>query len=284
MCSAIDGIMSLLKDNGKYYDRTKHPVIRRQLNGFIKKRPCEERPKRPFMDVFLLITFKYIIDYKTYIGLVIGSGFCLGYWHGLRPGEYATHSKSKEYHIIRIKNQHFGPVDAHKQFENVITLHGSKTNRVHKKLEIISCSCTCKKFPSLPCSFHWFKLMLIKRERLFGKPKPNDPLLLMDNHKPMTCEQMNNTIKTTIVWINKKYNLNLNYIWYAQHGLRVAGCTDKMRQGWTESQIKKWGRWSSDIWHKTYWTLDLRDYCSITKKPLDTCFTEKYVCPKYNDY
>ena len=41
---------------------------------------------------------------------------------------------------------------------------------------------------------------------------------------------------------------------------------------------------TSDVWHSTYWTLDLRDYCSLTKKPLDTCFTEKYNCPTYSKY
>ena len=284
MCSNIDGIMSFLKDNGKYYDRQQHPVIRRQLNGFIKKRPSEKRPKRPFMDVFMLICFKHIINKKSYLGWVVGAAICLGYWHGLRPGEYSTHSKTKPHHILRCKHQQFGPINAKKQFENIITLDGSKTNRIHNKKEIISCSCTCKKFPSLPCSYHWFKNFMHERKKKFGKPKSNDPLLIMPDGKPITCEQVNNCSKTTVHWINKKYKLNLNLKYYAQHGLRVAGCTDKMRQGWTEAQVKKWGRWASDIWHKTYWTLDLRDYCGITKKALDTCFVDKYKCPKYNKY
>ena len=78
--------------------------------------------------------------------------------------------------------------------------------------------------------------------------------------------------------------MKLDISLYGLHGLRVGSCTDKMRQGWTESQVKKWGRWSSDIWHTTYWTLDTRDYCSITKQPLDNCFTKKYKCPSYNKY
>ena len=284
MCSTIDGIMSFIKDNSHFFDRTKNPIIRRQLNGFIKDRPSEKRPKRPFMDIFLLICFKHIIKTNCYLGWLIGAAICLGYWHGLRPGEYTVHSKTEPHHILRCKNQQFGPVNSKKPFENIIILNGSKTNRIYKKDEIIACSCTCKKFPSLPCSFHWFQKFLKKRKQKFGKPKPNDPLLLLPNGKPLKCEQVNSVLKTTVAFINKKYGLKLKVKYYAQHGLRVAACTDKMRQGWSENKVKKWGRWSSDIWHKTYWTLDLRDYCSISKKPLDTCFSEKYVCPSYYDY
>ena len=266
MCSTITGIMSYIKDNGKYFDRSKHPVIRRQLDGFLKKRPPKKRPKRPIMDVFVLICFKHIINTKKYIGWVVGAAICLGYWHGMRPGEYTKHSGTLSYHILRVKNQYFGPIGSKHHTENVIILFdGSKTNRVHKHTEILACSCTCKSHPSLPCSLHWFKGFLKARYKQFGDPDKNDPLFLLPGKKILKYEHAANCIKTTIEYINDKYGLNLNIDLYALHGLRVGACTDKMRQGWSESQVKKWGRWSSDIWDTTYWTLDTRDYCAITK-------------------
>ena len=282
MASTITGIMSYVKDYGFYFDRKQHPVIRRMLNGYIKNRPSEKRVKKPWMDIHMHLAFKYIINMCTYLGLVVGAGFCLGYWHGMRPGEYSISSHSEESDILRVSSHSFLPKTNPIKTDNIIILKRSKTNKVECKEEILAVSCTCNQFPTLPCATHWFELMFKKRLELFGSIKKTEPLLMLEDGKPLKASQVNNTMKTTIIYINSRLGLNLTTSGYAGHSMRVGGCTDKMRQKWTETQVKKWGRWSSDIWHKTYWSLDLRDFCQITKSRIDTVFVDNYKLPNLN--
>lgn len=280
MCSTIDGICSYLKDNAQFFNRTAHPSIRRALNGFIKNRPSEKRPKKPFMDAHLHFASKYLLNNKkSYNAALLTAALCLGYWHGMRPGEYTIHSRTKPGDILTMKNQYFGPQHSNIDLENIIILHGSKTNRIYKKEEILPCSCSCRTHFTLPCSMHAFKHYFKLRKETFNKILKHEPLLMTENKKALTSEKLNNFIKNVIILMNEKLNLKLTTNGYAAHSLRVGSCTDKMRQGWTENFVKKWGRWSSDIWHKTYWTLDLRDFCAITKVPLDTVFTQEYKIP-----
>lgn len=233
------------------------------------------------MDVHFQVLAKYIISNKTYLGLVIGCAFCLGYWHGMRPGEYSIHPHSSTF--LKIKNQYFGPKNRNPPKENIIHLFDdtvSKTNKIKRNDEFLAVSCTCKKFSILPCSTHWFISMFLKRKELYnGVDNKEAPLLMLPNGKPIKAEHITNMMHATITFLNKTLGLNMSTEGYAGHSLRIGSCTDKMCQGWTPAQVKKWGRCASDIWHSIYQSMNLSDFGSITGKTLDSVFVEEYEPP-----
>ncbi len=268
----LTSVASVLKDKGETFNRKDFPTIRRHLDGYRFHRPPAKRKKLPICNILINYFFQFCIDFRKYNDVINGIGCLLGHDLGLRPGEY-TFKQTSPQKLLRLQHIRFTP-NKHNPKEITIIIPFSKTNPHNDKLELVHTECVCvyKGFKTLerPClvhlvlhyfkmRFHWFNNnpLLLK-----------EPFLLLKNKKHYRFDHIRNFIWNAILIINKRKKLQLNPEVYTPHALRVGGCTDKAREGYPGWYLEKWGRWSTNIWKRTYINLDWRDLAILHNKTI----------------
>ena len=184
----------------------------------------------------------------------------------MRPSEYA---KSRFATNLLLKQIKFHPSI---NYPNtlIIELYNSKMNKYGKK-ELIIMDCTCKKRILgvwCPCPVHHTKYYINIRNKYFKYSKESY-LLIKNNGKPVTYDNINNFLKNCIKFINNKYKLKFDAKEYTPHSLRVGGCTDLSRLQKPGYYIEQSGRWSSKTWKTTYINLDWRDISTLSGVPIN---------------
>ena len=141
----------------------------------------------------------------------------------------------------------------------------SKTNKKGDKLEKVYVRCNCKDETAvIPCTVCHLKYWIKFRNNFHHKKfKTSDFLLILKNGKPFRYDHLNNFMYNAIVNLNKRLNLQFNPHHYPPHSLRLGGCTDMARYGEPGWKIEAQGRWTSEIWKKTYINMDWTDIAKL---------------------
>ena len=235
------------------------------------KFPSEKRKKRPFCHILVYLFFKSFRqdgDWLSFTGL---AAINLGYWLGMRPGEYSFHSGAR---LLRFEQVSFIP-DIEDPKELTILLSdglgaatglGSKTNQRNEFVErlAVQCKCGMKRFGyKIVCPVHFMKKYIRRCERKFGPYKEDDPLLKNKEGKRYQYHHLNHFLHNGLDWIAKYSGVPIDSRFYTPHSLRVGGTTDNGRDGWQCFKITRFGRWRTTEWRDIYIQLDFYDIAKL---------------------
>ena len=273
---ALTAASSLLLEQGIEWQRNKY--ISRIIKGYTKIKPPETRPKKPFSNKHIQLTWKHFLNIRDYNHLTIGSGLLLGYFGGLRPGEF---SYKKGYIILRYHQLQFIP-NRNSCKEIQVTLYKSKTNQLSKKQERILLSCKCNKRVLgifMPCPVHHLVRYIKAHIKLFGEFQNSDPLLTMMNGKVLRYNYVHNFMYNSINAINTNENLQMDPKFYTPHTLRIGGCTDLARANVPGHLLERFGRWTTQIWKEKYISLDFSDIAILNDTTITDIRDSMVSCP-----
>lgn len=253
----LTAIVNCWKINGLNYDRRSFPILRLQLNGYKRLRPSKKLIRKPFTIAMMKMAWIQLKDDNFYNDL-IKAALCIGYWHGARVGEYATTPAGIKHGDtpLKLSRLRFLPVHGIPK-EVTVTFVKSKSNQFGERTEMISSVCRCP-LPCSPCSLK----NLIRRKRHMTGFYENEFLLLDSKRIMLSPNNINNIIKNLV---NK---MKLNGSHYKSHSLRKGRTCDMVKEGFSKIQIKKFGRWRSDIWEEAYADFDFTDLGIILNTPI----------------
>ena len=142
----------------------------------------------------------------------------LGYFFGGRVGEYTCTPSTIKLGDIRLEFRHFSWIKQKSRIKSLLwKIEKSKVNPFGDKLELVEAKCECSG-PGAPCTID---RLIKERKRFFGKKhKPTDPVLAMENGKPLSASELNNFISAWAV------RLGLKAEEYSSHSLRIGRASD----------------------------------------------------------
>ena len=224
------------------------------FRGYRKRKPSETRLRNPFTFFHMQKAMSYV-DFAAYMGNLIASALCVGYFYGGRIGEYSPHSKADWSKVVLRKDLQFiGPKKRISAL--IIDFKKHKTNKYDLYCGKVECICSCD---TGICPVHIIKRFVKMRDSYLNKKKYWDkPLFMQLNKKPLAQYAMNNLIKNMII------KMGLKPEFYSSHSLRSGRATDLARAQKPSWFIKKWGRWRSDCWETFYAKLDLSDIARLS--------------------
>ena len=242
------------KRHGYNWDRRSNPSLAAMFKGYRKRKPSARRIRYPFTFFHMEKAFENI-NLKTYTGLLIASGLCIGYFFGGRIGEYSPRSRNDWHQVLLRKDLQFvGPKKRYTAL--IIDFKTHKTNKYGLYCGKVECICSCE---TGICPVHILDKFVRLRDKEFGREDAwSDPLLLKLNNYPLAQYAINNMIKNFII------EMGLNPKFYSSHSLRSGRATDlarALRPAWF---IKKWGRWRSNCWEDFYAKLDMSDIAKLS--------------------
>lgn len=246
------------------WSRASDPILSKLLRGFDVKRPSAKRVKKPIC-LEILHAIRSQFDLNTYSGTVQWTALLTAYYFGLRCGEYAVSTQRDTEIIVTRSNLTFTRSKSNKSvLEAIINVPAHKGDRLRKRDAHVpvACNsdCTGSAHDDVFCPVHALRRYTKWRDRLFKKWQP----LFMNKHNglPLLMSHINNIIQTAVQIID------LDPKHYSSHGLRAGRATDLARARVLGREIKKWGRWVSDIWESFYLKLDLTDIARVTRTSL----------------
>ena len=247
------------------------------LRGAKRFRPAKAHRKRPICHIFIHGFYNYAWDrtqLESWSGMM---GALLGYWGGLRGGEYL---KTTDGEPLRLRHVKFFPNKEHAT-EMILTIIDSKTNKYNQHQELVSVRCVCghKRLGfDCPCPVHFLLDFLAFREGFFGrKPRVHDFVIISKFNVQLSMYKMNMFLKKGVRMVGKHYRTPIQPLRYSTHGLRHGGCTDMARLGIQSDKIQLWGRWRSECWKLIYVNLDLWDIARLHRLSLGQ-LREQIIC------
>ncbi len=252
---------------GVTFKRKDHVHIRKQMEGYRRLRPGVRRIRHPFCFFMLVWGVKFLVRKNSHNALISAAGLVIGYCFGGRSGEYTSTKYSLSLGDILLQQKHFQwTFDADKNpISLTLFFEKSKTNQHGDKTEIVARDCCCKTKPLCPVHFLLYVRNQVRKR--FGRAKPTDAFLRKENGKPLSPDNMNNTIGVIAE------ELDCDPAFYKQHSLRIGHASDQARNGVPHWIIKKWGRWKSNCWEAIYARLDFRDVAKLTNTSVNDWYT-----------
>ena len=265
--------------HGVSWKWSSYEQIKYAVKACRNKWPDAKRFRKPMCHEFVAYAWqkymnKEVLNFRYW---AILNGISLGYWLGLRPGEYAKYKGSR---LLKFKALTFRPMPRGYTLgsdifpypqvikEMNIRLDFSKTNQHGHEKELLSIECKCnqRRFGmKIKCPVHAMYWYLMGRKMRFGKIKPDDPLLVTEKNKPISWDQVSKFCWNWILDMNDDYDLTMDPGYYTPHALRVGGTTDLGREGTSAWKISQFGRWRSDCWQDVYIKLDFQDLADLRK-------------------
>ena len=259
---ALTSVTSILSEEGVEWKRKNCPYIGRLIKGFKKLKPPQHRVKRPLSNIHVALIWRHCIDKQALHRVALGLAILVGYFAGLRPEQV---SRTKANRNIKMRQLTFCPsFDDCREIS--VNIRFSKTNQLGDRIETMELECYCDKKLlgiSMPCPVHHLIKYLKRRINKFGKLKGNDPVFITEKGESLPYKHLNCFMYNCIGELNEIYKVNMDPTHYTPHTLRVGGCTDKARLNWPGWRIERWGRWSSDLWKRTYINLKFNDIAAL---------------------
>lgn len=214
-------------------DNTKSFFVSKLLEGFKRKNPKQLDLRMP---ISLNILQRVIgslshICQSNYEARLFASAFSLAFFGLLRVGELTAETKSEPgLHVIRINDisiyNNAGVDELH------LKICSSKTDQLHKSATLV----IRQHANSCVCPINLLKLYLQVRQRV-GESQ----LYIHFDESPLTRYQFSSVLQKSLLFCEIPGH-------FRPHSFRIGGATEAKRLGIADDVIKRWGRWSSNVY------------------------------------
>ena len=238
--SYISAIKRLLIDDGYPWDDQK--VLLGSLTKACKLINDKVHTRLPIQCSLLeMILFEVQRLYgqhgQVYLDTLFKALFALSYYGMMRVGE-VTFSD----HVIRAKDVH----SALNKDRLLLILYSSKTHSIAMRPQKIKITSNLEEKSGFYarrnfCPFHLVnRYMAIRRQYLAD----NEQFFIFRDGTPVSPDLARSVLKTCLS------NLGLDPYMYGMHSLRVGRTTDLIKYNYTLEEVKRMGRWKSNVVYK----------------------------------